>query len=135
MKLFKNLIFIKVFAVLIITNANAQIGSSPEEEFLVGSFIHSSMVMQHTLYNNYEQVQDMGINAAMQIAVKDVPRLGQVNNFQQLSLFPYIYAANDSGTGSAPEICDWCNAEPENIDWISYFTHAKYMKWEAEGDA
>ncbi len=42
-------------------------------------------------------------------------------------LFPYIYAANDSGTGTGAWYVD---AQWQNIDWISYFTSAKYRKWE-----
>ncbi len=102
-----------------------------QEDFLRGAFIHSGSG-ELTLYGNYDQVESLGVNSVHQNVVKDVVRLGQINNFQQLSRFDYIYASNDSGTGSSE--CDWCNAEPENIDWISYLTQAKYMKWEAEGD-
>lgn len=124
---------VTIVALFLSSGVKAQEAPATKPEFPVGAFIHSSKVMEYTQYNNYEQIHDMGINSVMQIAVTDVSRLSQVNNLGQLSLFPYVYVGNDSGTGSVPQICDWCNAEEENIDWISYFTHAKYMKWEVEG--
>lgn len=107
------------------------ISFSQQDKFLFGTYIHSSDT-DSTLYNNYEQILECGFNSVFQLAVKDVARLNQPSNFNQLLNFPFIYASNDSGTGT---VFNALNAEPENIDWISYFTQAKYTKWEAEGNS
>lgn len=96
-------------------------------EFLIGVMIHSSTNLQYTQHNNYHQIKDLGVNSVFQIAAKEVG--GRQKNLDSLSLFEFIYTANDSGEG------DYGAYHPENIDWISYFTHAKYTKWEAEGSS
>jgi hypothetical protein len=114
---------------------SSQQGQQQPPEFLVGSFIVSSEDRDYTYYNNYEQMLELGLNSVFQRAVIHLDATSQypeqLPNLQNLTVFPYIYAANDSGTGGDPEY----NAKREgNIDWISYFTHAKYKKWEAEGE-
>jgi hypothetical protein len=47
-------------------------------------------------------------------------------NLELLSPFKFIYTANDTAPQHAKTLGD--------EDWISYFTHAKYYRWEAEGD-
>ncbi|HCY77941.1 MAG TPA: hypothetical protein DHV28_18700 [Ignavibacteriales bacterium] len=132
----KSLIVLFVFFYLLSSNLLfAQNTPQGEQKFIVGTFIASSGSKEeqhYTQYNNYQQLLDLGVNALYQVAVKDVPSLNQNNNYAPLSLFDFIWAANDSGTGTADEVN--INAEWQNIDWISYFTSAKYMKWEAEGD-
>ncbi len=93
------------------------------EPIRIGSYILSSDDPQYTLYNNYQQMLDLGLNSVFQRAVVEQP--GQQKNFSSLSLFPYVFAANDT----APQYAH----STGNIDWISYFTHAKYYRWEAEG--
>ena len=103
-----------------------------QEKFTVGAFIASGPG-KSIHYNNYQQVSDLGVNAVYQLAIKPFSQgsILQESNLEQLSQFPMVWAANDSGTGSHHDSID---AEWYNIDWISYFTSAKYMKWEAEGD-
>ena len=129
MKRAKHFLFLSVLLLLIFYEGSIAQQLPQPEEFLIGAFIASSPDPVYTLYNNYQQLLDLGLNSVYQLSVK--PLSGQESNLGQLTLFPYIYAANDSGTGSSePEM----NAESENVDWISYFTSAKYMKWEAEGE-
>ena len=93
-----------------------------DEEFLVGAFIASSPDSNYTLHNNYYQVLDCGFNSVWQNAT----RIGEPKNLDSLAQFKYLYLLNDM----APEH----TTNPDEIDWISYFTHAKYFRWEAEGD-
>ena len=129
------LLFFSLFFLLAVNKTAAQDSSQTTgREFVVGSFIQSSPDLEYTQLNNYQQIKDLGLNSVHQIARKelppDPPYPFQESNLNLLKDFKYIYAANDSGTGGDPTF----NAKrPENIDWISYFTQAKYTKWEAEG--
>ncbi|RKY99640.1 MAG: hypothetical protein DRQ13_01925, partial [Ignavibacteriae bacterium] len=109
-----------------ITELSAQDSSQTAPEFLVGTFVHLSDSNGYTHYN-YDSVLALGVNTVFQTAIKN----DQYKNLSHLGVFPTVYAANDSGTGTGDTRYD---AETENIDWISYFTHAKYRKWEAEGE-
>jgi hypothetical protein len=134
--LIKKSLFV-LFMIFYLLNCNLLFAQSLQDtnKFVVGTFIASSGApenQKYTHYNNYSQILDLGVNAIWQLAIKDVPSLNQTSNYDSLCLFDFIWASNDSGTGTVDE--ENINAEPENIDWISYFTSAKYMKWEAEGD-
>ncbi len=111
----------------------SQENPSQSDKFLVGSLLANTHDSQRweTQYTNYKQVLECGLNSVCQTAIK----YHQDNNFTQypnldsLALFPFVYAANDSGTGSnTPRM----NAKWWNVDWIAYFTQAKYRNWEAE---
>ncbi len=123
-------------AVLICTiQISAQQGQQQPPEFLSGAFIHSMHppVNWITQRQNYDQILECGFNSVFQIAIKDLG-FPQTPNLESLSQFSYVYAANDSGTGGVGYPYSTFNAKrDENIDWISYFTQAKYTKWEAEG--
>ncbi len=136
----KTINFRKSFLLLVIIlfcNLANKAQNSPQTspEFLVGSFVAASDDKDFTYYNNYQQMLDLGLNAVYQRAIKHLdaspPYPEQNSNLTQLSIFPYIDAANDSGTGSL--ITSYNAQRPGNIDWINYFTQAKYTKWEAEG--
>ncbi len=123
------LLSVMVFSISIHIQAQDTLQSS--DNFIVGTFIASSSDQDYTFYNRYYQVKNLGVNSIFQRVVKSVPELNQASNFDSLMLFPYTYAANDSGTGTGASYID---AQWQNIDWISYFTSAKYRKWEAEVD-
>ena len=119
------LLSVMVFSISIHIQAQDTLQSS--DNFIIGTFITSSSDQDYTFYDQYYQVKDLGVNSIFQRVVKSVPELNQASNFDSLMLFPYIYAANDSGTGTGAWYVD---AQWQNIDWISYFTSAKYRKWE-----
>jgi hypothetical protein len=118
------------FTVLICIGKNySQDSSQTAPEFLVGAFIASIHPPYGpvTLHTNYDQIIDCGFNSVWQKARKSI--IGNDStNLNQLAQFGYVYAANDSGSeGTLRAKVD------EYIDWISYFTQAKYTRWEAEG--
>jgi hypothetical protein len=83
--------------------------------FLIGAFIAASDSAEYTLYNNYDQILDCGLNSVFQNAKKT-----DTSNLTQLSQFSFVYAANDTSPNHA--------MNDGNKDWVSYFTHAKYFK-------
>lgn len=122
--------FLAVIVISFSCNILAQDTSQSSPGFVIGTFTASSSDLPFTHYQNYWQVQELGVNSIHQRIIQSIPN--QQSNFDSLSLFPIIFAANDSGTGTGKTYIDafrW-----QNIDWISYFTNAKYRKWEAEGD-
>ena len=132
MKRVKHFLFLSVLLLLIFYEGSIAQQLPQPEEFLIGTFIHSMHppYKEYVLFNNYEQILDCGFNSVFQYSKKPIES-NNSTNLDLLSQFPYLFAANDSGTGSLDE---HFNAEQDNIDWISYFTQAKYRKWEAEGD-
>ncbi len=109
---------------------------SQSDKFLVGSLLANTQNSQRwqTQYSNYDQVMECGLNTVWQTAIKHFQsgNVNQPSNLASLALFPYIYAANDSGTGANTAAM---NAQWWNVDWVSYFTQAKYRNWEAELDS
>ena len=123
----------KVYLLFILVLLLVYSNQFAQEKFTVGTFIASGYDTS-THYKNYQQVLDLGVNSIYQLAIKNInaPNLpDQRSNLDLLSQFSTVWAANDSGTGTPYHKM---NAEWQNVDWISYFTSAKYMKWEAEGD-
>ncbi len=128
-----------LIALILSVSVNAQSSPGTFDEFPVGTgtcFIGGPQdVRDTTLYSiiRYNQIRDLGINFINQRAV--VPVGGgtiQPSNLERIAEFKYSLAINDSGTGTSDTSYD---AElPENVDWINYFTQAKYRKWEAEED-
>ncbi len=98
-----------------------------------GSFLSDPHYRGITLLDpsRFDQLKELGINFIVQRAVKSMGE-ERASNLKLLAEFPYILALNDSGTGTGNSNYD--ADEPENTDWINYFTQAKYRKWEAEGD-
>jgi hypothetical protein len=121
--MYKYYILLYLFLAVLICNVKtaAQEGTPPPTDFVVGAFIASTQNPAHTLYNNYDQILDCGLNSVWQNVKKT-----DSSNLIQLADFPYVYAANDTAPHHTPV--------EGNKDWVSYFTHAKYYRWEAEGD-
>ena len=121
--LLRGLFFVVVTVLVCCVRIIGQQQTPQPDEFLVGGFI-AAMHPEYkdsTLYSNYDQILECGLNSVWQYVKRTDPK-----NFTQLSQFPYIYAANDTSPNNA--------LNQGNVDWISYFTHAKYFRWEAEGD-
>ena len=121
MKIIKYLLFLSAFSVFFL-------GFSVKlqaQDFWIGSYLNSSNNKEITYYQNYWQINQLGLNTVLQRNIVSVPSINQESNFDCLMQFNNIIAMNDSAFGSA--------SNENNIDWIYYFTNALYSKWEAEG--
>jgi hypothetical protein len=130
------LLIAMVFLICSISELIAQDSSQTAPEFLLGAFI-ASMHPDYaplTLHSNYWQILDCGFNSVWQKARRPIA-INDSTNLDSLAQFSYVYTSNDSGTGGTGYPYNKFNAKIDDyIDWVSYFTQAKYRKWEAEGD-
>ena len=101
-----------------------QIPTPPQDDFLIGTFCASinGPYQEYILTANYDTMLICGLNSVWQKVKWQDPH----RNVELLNQFKFVYAANDTAPQHA--------IHPNDKDWVSYFTHAKYSRWEAEGD-
>jgi hypothetical protein len=101
-----------------------EVPTPPEDDFLIGTFCASinGPYQEYILTANYDTMLICGLNSVWQKVKWENPH----RNIELLNQFKFVYAANDTAPQHA--------INPNDKDWVSYFTHAKYSRWEAEGD-
>jgi hypothetical protein len=101
-----------------------EVPTPPEDDFLIGTFCASinGPYQEYILTANYDTMLICGLNSVWQKVKWENPH----RNVELLNQFKFVYAANDTAPDHA--------IHPNDKDWVSYFTHAKYSRWEAEGD-
>lgn len=121
-----HLFFLTVLVVIFYNELffSQELPTPPQDDFLLGTFCASisGPYQEFILTANYNQMLECGLNSVWQKVKWENPH----RNVELLNQFKFVYAANDTAPDHA--------IHPNDKDWISYFTHAKYSRWEAEGD-
>lgn len=96
-----------------------------EDSMVVGTYLNSSPNISFTQQNFYI-VKPVGFNTIIQRAVIQ-SNGNNTSNLDSLSQFPNIIAGNDSTHLNV--------VNPNNADWIYFFSNALYSKWTPENNS